>query len=82
MRRKRIRFKRIVIREDFLRRSKLNFADCMLLLCKVRKLQNWQEHFKARKKIRQQTVDLIEKLRGLSLRLKYNEKKIKEALKR
>ena len=32
MRRKRRRFKRIVIREDFMKRNKLYFVDCLLLL--------------------------------------------------
>ena len=85
MRQKRRRFRRIVIREDFLGRSKRYcylLELCLLLLVKVRNLQIWLEHLNANQVIRQQSDDLIEELKELIIRLKYNKIKVKEALKR
>ena len=85
MRIKRRRFRRIVIREDFLGRSKRYcylLELCLLLLVKVRNLQIWLEHLNANQVIRQQSDDLIEELKELIIRLKYNKIKVKEALKR
>ena len=82
MRQKRRRFRRIVIREDFTRRSKQYIESCLLLLIKARNLQIWLEHLNANRVIRQQTDDFIEELKELIIRLKYNKIKVKEALKR
>ena len=82
MRWRRRRFRRIVLREGFLRRSELYCGFCVSLLHKVRKLQNWREHFKVFQTLRQETAGLIEKLKEVIISLEYNEIKVKEALKR